>query len=282
MASHWFNMTLLLRIAVVAVVLTISCMAGAEEITIASRMDQVGKAVRSRIEPLFVRQRIPYPPEKLALVAVKDEKRLKVFATDTTGDWQFIYQYKIAKLSGKLGPKLKSGDKQVPEGLYRVTHLNPASKFWLSLALNYPNSFDRAQARKDKRTSLGGDIMLHGWWFSEGCVAVGNTASEDLFVMAKEIGLDNLSVLITPTDFRKDELPAELPSRPQWTKELYADIRKELNKFGSDGMTTESRLIAYADIAPPPPPEPKTLLGQFLRALANAAETSGTEKQEED
>jgi len=275
-------MTSLLRLAIVAMGFACSRLSCAEEVTIASRMEQVGETVRSRIEPLFARQRIPYPPEKLALVAVKDEKRLKIFAIDKTGDWQFVYQYQIAKLSGKLGPKLKSGDKQVPEGLYKVTHLNPASKFWLSLALNYPNSFDRAQARKDKRTSLGGDIMLHGWWFSEGCVAVGNTASEDLFVMAKEIGLDNLSVLITPTDFRKDKLPAELPSKPQWTKELYADIRDELNKFGSDGITTDSRLIAYADIAPPPPPEPKTLLGKVLRALANAAETSGTEKQEED
>lgn len=249
----------------------------AEEITVKDRMEQIGEAVRQRIKPWFIRQRIEYPPEKIALVAVKDEKRLKVYGTDSTGDWQFVMQYKIAKLSGKPGPKLKAGDKQVPEGIYHVNYLNPMSKYWLSLGLNYPNNFDRQQARRDKRSNLGGDIMLHGWWFSEGCVAVGNTAAEDMFVLAKDVGIADVSVIITPTDFRRDVPAAEIPKSPNWVSDLYADIEEELNNLGSDGMTTEARLIAYADIAPPPPPEPTTLLGKVLRALSNAAETSSTE-----
>ncbi len=251
--------------------------AEAEEITVNDRMDQISDAVRQRLEPWFDRQRIEYPPDEVALVAVKDEKRLKVYATDDTGDWRFVMQYQIAKLSGKPGPKLKAGDKQVPEGIYNVTHLNPASKFWLSLALNYPNSFDRRQAQRDKRKNLGGDIMLHGWWFSEGCVAVGNTASEDMFVLAKDVGIDDVSFIITPTDFRRETPAKDLPKSPPWVSDLYDELELELNKLGSDGITTETRLIAYADIAPPPAPEPSTLLGKVLRALANAAETSSTD-----
>lgn len=252
----------------------------AEEITVKDRMEQIGEIARQRLKPWFVRQRISYPPGKIALVAVKDEKRLKVFAADPTGDWRFVMQYKIAKLSGKLGPKLKAGDKQVPEGIYQVNYLNPMSKYWLSLALNYPNAFDRQQAKRDKRSNLGGDIMLHGWWFSEGCVAVGNTAAEDMFVLAKDVGIHNLSVIITPTDFRRDATPTDLPKSPGWVEGLYADIEEELNGLGSDGLTTETRLVAYADIAPPPPPEPTTVFGKLLRALASAAETSSTKTTE--
>src|SRR5690242_5338798 len=85
-----------------------------KEVSVGDRLDQVADLVHQRIKPAFARQRVPYPPDRIALVAVKDEKRLKVFATDDTGDWRFVLQYQIAKLSGTLGPKLKAGDKQVP------------------------------------------------------------------------------------------------------------------------------------------------------------------------
>lgn len=256
--------------------------APAEEISVAERMDQIAPAVRARLRPWFVRQRMTYPPSRVALVAVKDERRLKVYAPDEDGDWQFVMQYEIAKLSGKPGPKLRSGDKQVPEGVYRVTFLNPQSKYWLSLALNYPNSFDRRQAKKDKRSNLGGDIMVHGWWFSTGCIAVGNTASEDLFVLVKDTGIDDARVVITPTDFRNDNSGLNLPTKPVWVDDLYADLEEELNQLGTDGLTTDTRLIAYADIAPPPPPEPTTFFGKILRALAEAAETSATKARESE
>jgi len=249
--------------------------ASAEEISVKDRLEQISTAVHDRLQPYFRRQRIEYPPARLALVAIKDEKRLKVYAQNPGDDsWSFIMQYQVAKLSGKPGPKLKSGDKQVPEGIYRVTHLNPMSKFWLSLALDYPNEFDRRMARKDDRSSLGGDIMLHGWWFSEGCVAVGNTASEDLFVLAHDVGLDHLKVIIAPTDFRLEDKP-KLPSKPGWVTDLYENLEDELNTLGSDGLTTDTRLVAYNDIAPPPAPKP-SLFEAIMKALADAAETSGT------
>lgn len=257
--------------------------ARAEEITVADRMAQISPSVRERIRPYFQRQRMTYPPDRVALVTVKDEERLKVFAADETGGWKFLMQYKIARISGKPGPKLKEGDEQVPEGVYRVTYLNPMSKYWLSLALNYPNEFDKRKARADKRKKLGGDIMLHGWWFSSGCIAVGNTAAEDLFVLAKDVGLAQLKVIITPTDFRSSEADQKkLPQKPGWVKELYSDLEKELNELGSEGITTEAKLIAYADIAPPAAPRPSTVFGKILRALAEAAETSATETHKLD
>ncbi len=275
--SHTLVIKLLVFLVLFAQFLFLVGAAPAAVITVADRMDQIAPMVRERLRPWFVRQRIKYPPSRVALVAVKDEQRLKVYASDHTGDWRFVMQYKIAKLSGKSGPKLRAGDNQVPEGVYDITALNPQSKFWLSLALNYPNAFDRQQAKRDKRSNLGGDIMIHGWWFSTGCVAVGNTAAEDLFVLVKDTGVDDAKIVITPTDFRSESSAKQLPSKPEWVTELYKDIKEELNALGSDGLTTESKLIAYSDIAPPPPPEPTTIFGKILRALSEAAITSSTE-----
>ncbi len=51
-----------------------------------------------------------------------------------------------ANSRGELGPKLKEGDRQAPEGFYRVaqSQLNPNSRHHLSFNLGFPNAFDRA------------------------------------------------------------------------------------------------------------------------------------------
>ena len=74
------------------------------------------------------------------------------------------------------------GDKQVPEGFYRIELLNPNSRYHLSLRVNYPNADDIERAREDRRDllNLGGDIMIHGGAESIGCIAIGNPAIEHL------------------------------------------------------------------------------------------------------
>lgn len=259
-----------------ATLFTLPCTAA--EIPLKERINQVADQPRAQYKLAFARSGLSYPPKAVTLVAIKDTKRLKIYATDDDPSWKFIQQYPIAGISGAPGPKLRKGDLQVPEGIYRFTHLNPNSRFWLSVALNYPNAFDRRQAVKDGRKNTGGDIMLHGWWFSTGCVAVGNTAMTQLFVLIHDTGLDNCRIIITPTDFREPATPtADLPDSPEWVDELYADIKEELDTLGGDGLTNDSRLLTYADIAPPPRPEPATLLGRIVRALADAAETSATQ-----
>ena len=61
-----------------------------------------------------------------------------------------------AAFSGTLGPKLREGDGQIPEGIYGIGYLNPNSSYYLSLKVTYPNASDRARAKKDGRTNLGG------------------------------------------------------------------------------------------------------------------------------
>lgn len=196
--------------------------------TVADRVEQFGDIVRERLRPEFEKIGLAYPPGKIILIGIKQEKRLEVWVSDPP---QFLKSYRILGASGVLGPKLKARDYQVPEGLYRIESLNPNSSFHLALRVNYPNPFDKAKGALDGRKDLGSDIMIHGNRCSVGCLAMGDEAAEDLFVLAAETGIDNISVILTPVDFRTQELPATMPEVPEWTPELYHSIRDELQKL---------------------------------------------------
>ena len=200
--------------------------------TISDRVAQYGEVVRARLSVEFDKAGMEYPPRKLALVGLKDEKVLQVWAVGAKGEWRHLKDYPILKMSGTLGPKLQEGDLQAPEGLYEVESLNPNSRYHLALRLNYPNVFDREHGRLDGRTELGSDIMIHGKDCSIGCLAMGDEAAEDLFILAAATGIDNVSVILSPVDFRSRALPKSTPKQPPWTAELYDSIKLELVKLG--------------------------------------------------
>ena len=199
--------------------------------TIAERLTEYGPAARARWSPHFAKAQTAYPPKALVLVGLKAENRLEIYAGTADATLKFIRDYPIRAASGGPGPKLKEGDGQVPEGLYQIESLNPNSRFHLSLRVNYPNRFDRDQAARDGRTKLGGDIMIHGNAVSIGCLAMGDEAAEDLFVLAADTGLANLSVILAPLDFRGGKsVPASI-TLPAWSETLYQNIRAELGRL---------------------------------------------------
>ncbi len=200
--------------------------------TVDDRIRQYGDRVRKRLKPCFAKVGIEYPPAKVVLVGIKDEKKLEVWASDD-GRFRLVRTYPILGASGRLGPKLREGDCQVPEGLYRIESLNPNSRFHLSLRVNYPNARDRAQAKAENRTNLGGDIMIHGSRASIGCLAMGDEVAEDLFILAAETGIANgkVSVILCPVDFRRNEMPKLSYLLPGWTDDLYERIRERLSGF---------------------------------------------------
>jgi murein L,D-transpeptidase YafK len=199
--------------------------------TVQDRLEQYGHTVRERIHPYFEATKISYPPKRVVLVGLKHEKILEVWACGQENRFSLIQTYPILAASGRVGPKLKEGDRQVPEGLYRIESLNPNSMFHLSLRINYPNEFDRQQAKRKNRTNLGGDIMIHGSSVSIGCLAMGDETAEDLFILATETGIDNISVILSPVDFRKSTLPEAAHALPEWTDVLYEQIKQELSKL---------------------------------------------------
>ena len=116
----------------------------------------------------------------------------------------------------------------MPEGVYNIAYLNPNSVAHLSLALSYPNEYDRARAEEEGRDDLGGDIMIHGGSGSAGCRAVGDVAAEELFVLAADAGWNNAVVVVSPVDFRRHLLPPDYRASTDWVNDLYASLRAEL------------------------------------------------------
>jgi hypothetical protein len=199
--------------------------------TIADRVAEYGSKVQERLLKYFCTAEIPYPPEKIIFVGLKQEKKLEVWACRTENKFKLVRTYPILAASGKLGPKLKEGDYQVPEGLYKIESLNPNSRFHLSLKLNYPNDLDRQQATIEGRVNPGGDIMIHGSNVSIGCLAMGDEAAEDLFVLAAQVGIDNVLVILSPVDLRIAPMPKLSYPLPTWIEVLYEQIKQELSKL---------------------------------------------------
>lgn len=203
--------------------------------SVADRLKMHGPDVAARLQAKFAAVDLPYPPTQLAYVAFKDQAVLEVYARSSDkAQWQYVLTYPILGLSGQLGPKLREGDLQVPEGIYRAEFLNANSRFHLSIRLNYPNAFEQTQAQADGRTQLGSDIMIHGTRSSIGCLAMGNLAAEDLFILAALVGKERLDILIAPTDFRRN--PIQTPrDGPQWLGTLYEQLNTTLTQFPLGG-----------------------------------------------
>jgi hypothetical protein len=203
--------------------------------TTGDRVAEFGEAVAVRLRPAFARAGLAYPPARVALVAFKDTRALGLYAAATEGaPWRWIADYPIVAASGIAGPKLREGDGQVPEGVYSIESLNPNSRYHLALRIGYPNDDDRARARADGRDRLGGDIMIHGSNASVGCLAMGDQAAEDLFVLAALVGVERVRAVIAPTDLRLQPAPA-VKDAPAWLGERYAELAKALAELPPRG-----------------------------------------------
>jgi hypothetical protein len=202
------------------------------EVTLA----RLAERMEIRMQQRFELAGIDYPPQRIQLIALKRSRRLELWAYQE-GRWHYVHDYPVFAASGVAGPKLREGDKQVPEGFYRIVKLNPNSHFHLSLKLNYPNSFDWVQAVREGRKKPGSNIFIHGSAWSVGCLAVGNRYVEELFYLVGKVGLDQAGVLILPYDFRTQEVVLS-GEEPDWVAELYARLKLRLDAFPLAEKTT--------------------------------------------
>ena len=70
----------------------------------------------------------------------KEESELEVWKEDQSGRMALLKTYPICRWSGDLGPKIKEGDRQAPEGFYTITPslMNPNSSYYLAINMGYP------------------------------------------------------------------------------------------------------------------------------------------------
>ena len=141
---------------------------------------------------------------------IKEERILELWVQHT-GCWKILKTYRIAGMSGGLGPKTAEGDAQAPEGFYAVVPqgLNPRSKFHLSFNIGYPNRYDRSLGR------TGSYIMVHGGESSVGCFAMTDACIEEIYTMVHEAFLaGQLSIPVQSYPFRMtpERMQAEIHS----------------------------------------------------------------------
>jgi len=112
----------------------------------------------------------------------KAESELEVWKQKEDGHYYHFKTYPICAYSGGLGPKIKQGDRQAPEGFYLIDKdlMNPKSQYYLAFNTGFPNAFDRAHGR------TGANLMVHGDCTSSGCYAMTDAVIEEIYVLARE------------------------------------------------------------------------------------------------
>ncbi|MGA0595901.1 L,D-transpeptidase family protein [Enterovirga sp. CN4-39] len=142
----------------------------------------------------------------------KKENELEVWKRTTGGEYARLKTYPICRWSGQLGPKIREGDRQTPEGFYTVglDQLNPNSAFHLSFDLGFPNELDRALGR------TGSALMIHGACSSSGCYAMTDDGAAELYALAREAlrgGQDGIQVQALPFRFTPENLAEQRSNR---------------------------------------------------------------------
>ena len=138
----------------------------------------------------------PVPPKLLAAMNEKDmdlqspilvrlfkqEAELEVWKQTRSGQFALLKTYPICRWSGDLGPKVREGDRQAPEGFYSINpgQMNPQSAYYLSFNTGYPNAFDKALGR------TGSQLMVHGDCSSRGCYAMTDEQIAEIYSLGRE------------------------------------------------------------------------------------------------
>jgi murein L,D-transpeptidase YafK len=182
----------------------------------ADRSEAAAKRVRPSLEPALRAKGLRWGAPVFIRI-FKEEKELELWVDDGKV-FKHFKTWPICKYSGKLGPKLKEGDQQAPEGFYFVprSRMNPRSRFHLSFNLGYPNTYDRAH----KRT--GSALMVHGNCVSIGCYAMTNARIEEIYSLcdaALKGGQRFFRVHSFP--FRMTEANMKRHAQSKWIEEWY-------------------------------------------------------------
>ena len=138
----------------------------------------------------------PVPPKLIADMTAKDmdlqspilvrlykqEAELEIWKQDRSGRFALLKSYPICRWSGDLGPKVREGDRQAPEGFYTISpaQMNPQSAYYLSFNTGYPNAFDKALGR------TGSQLMVHGDCSSRGCYAMTDEQIAEIYSLGRE------------------------------------------------------------------------------------------------
>lgn len=171
---------------------------------------------------------------RIYLRAFKTEKKVEVWGKNICDStYTLIKEIPICEISGEIGPKRRSRDLQVPEGFYQINELNPYSKYYLSMKINYPNPSDSVRGVKGH---LGNLIYIHGGCESSGCISINDEKIKELFVFCIEAynaGQQEIDIAIYPAKL-EDKTYNRLIAGYSKNKDkvsLWADLKKSYDLF---------------------------------------------------
>ena len=164
--------------------------------------------------------------EPVMLRLFKLESELEMWV-EKDGRFVRFATYPICLWSGRLGPKLKEGDRQAPEGFYTVAseQLNPNSRWHRAFNLGFPNVFDKSKGR------YGSFIMVHGGCSSIGCYAMTDPVVDEIWrfvTAALDAGQERVPVHVFPFRLTDGNLKSRKSS--QWAG-FWGDLKKGYDLF---------------------------------------------------
>jgi murein L,D-transpeptidase YafK len=161
---------------------------------------------------------------QIKMQAFKSEQILEVYLSTPDSTWTLIREYPFCNFSGTLGPKIREGDRQIPEGIYKIKVFNPKSKFYLSMGLDYPNERDMKIADTKQP---GSDIYIHGGCRTVGCIPITDEKIAELYLLAQS-AKPNIEVVILPfkpSEKNKLYYFAEYPEHQEFWKSLFTEVK---------------------------------------------------------
>lgn len=135
--------------------------------------------------------------------------------------------YPICNWSGSLGPKLREGDKQTPEGFYTITsrQLHRLGRWRHALNLGFPNAYDESLKRD------GSYILVHGGCSSVGCFAMTDPVILEIFQLtsaALRAGQQNVPVHVFP--FRMTSETVAKYRDDEWS-DFWSNLKEGYDSF---------------------------------------------------
>jgi murein L,D-transpeptidase YafK len=231
---------------------------------IASRQGEVGGSVEQAApeSQLRLEQRGMTAGSPVMVRIFKAESELELWLK--RGDrFELFATYPICFWSGTLGPKLREGDRQAPEGLYAVglQQLHRDGRRPRSFDIGYPNSLDHAEGH------TGSNIWVHGGCGSTGCFAMTNPVMDEIFTLAELAlagGQDRFQVHVFPFRMTEENMAmhADSPWHPFWRnlQEAYDAFERtrtppQVAVCGTRYVVAEGAVVAPSVIEEPPPPD---------------------------
>ncbi|WP_342360411.1 murein L,D-transpeptidase family protein [Terrarubrum flagellatum] len=120
--------------------------------------------------------------DPILIRSYKQEAELEVWKKGRDGRYALLKTFPICRWSGQLGPKVKEGDRQAPEGYYPISpaQMNPNSNYHLSFDMGFPNAYDRQHGRTGKF------LMVHGACSSAGCYSMTDQQVQDIYALVRD------------------------------------------------------------------------------------------------